>query len=301
MIKEKAREIGFDLIGVTDLSPSKHKKAYEDWLLMGMHAEMDYLVKTKRVRQSPLLVFTWTKSIIILGVNYNQGPLRDNKEGRLHISRYALGRDYHYVLTGKLLELSDYILSATEVKKTQFYTDTGPLLEKELAQRAGLGWIGKNTLLITEEFGSWIFLGEILLDIEIEPDLPADDRCGECDKCLKSCPSNAIVSPYCLNTNLCTSYHTIENRGKLPDWFPSPDNTYIFGCDICQEVCPFNVDAKITRLGDFLPKEWLLNPDIEFLRGLSKDRFKTIFKDTPIERVGQGIFLRNICAFQKEK
>jgi len=301
IIKEKAREIGFDLVGITDLSPSKYKKAYEKWLLEGMHADMNYLELTKEVRQSPLLRFNWTKSIVMVGLNYYQGPLPNLKEEGIRISRYAMGRDYHYVLTEKLLELSTFILSTTETKQIKYYTDTGPLLEKELAQRAGIGWIGKNTLLITEEFGSWVFLGEVLLDIELEPDSPANDRCGRCEICLYSCPSNALISPYHLNTNLCTAYQTVENIGKLPGWFPSPGNPYIFGCDICQEVCPFNKDVKTTVIKDFLPEERLMNPDIDYLGELSQDEFKHIFKNTPIEWVGKDAFMRNIKAFQRKK
>ncbi len=301
MIKEKAKEIGFDLIGVTDPSPSKHKKAYEDWLLLGMHADMHYLELTKEVRQSPLLKFEWSKSIIVVGVNYYQGPIQNLEEWEIRISRYALGRDYHYVLTKMLSELSNYILSTTETKRTKYYTDTGPLLEKELAEKAGLGWTGKNTLLITEEFGSWVFLGVMLLDIELDPDESKKDRCRDCDLCISVCPTHALVSPYKLDSNLCTAYQTVENRGQLPDWFPSPGNTFIFGCDICQEVCPFNKDTKTTKIADFLPEEQLKNPYIEYLGGLPKDRFEFIFKDTPVDWVGYDIFMRNIVAFRKKK
>jgi len=301
MIKEKAKDIGFDLVGVTDLSPSKYKKEYENWLLKGMHADMDYLVKTKMIRLSPLLRYRWAKSILMVGMNYYPGQPLNSKKDKILISRYATGRDYHVVLNEKLFELSNFIISTTGVRQTKYYTDTGPLLEKELAQRAGLGWIGKNTILITEEFGSWIFLGEILLDIEVEPDEPGKDRCEDCDLCSKYCPSQALIPSYILNNNLCTAFHTVMNKGKLPDWFPSSGNPYIFGCDICQEVCPFNRDVKRTKISDFLPREKLVNPDIQWLSGLKEEEFKHNFKNTPVEWSGFDIFMRNVNAFLKKK
>ena len=300
LIKEKAREIGFDLVGITVLAPSKYREMYENWLKHGMHADMDYLKRTNEVRLSPLLKFSWAKSIVMVGVNYYQGPLPDLKKGEVRISRYAIARDYHLVLSEMLKELSFFITSKTKSRRTKYYTDTGPIMEKELAERAGLGWIGKNTLLITEEFGSWVFLGEILLDIILKPDKASIDRCGDCKLCLDSCPTNAIIKPHCLNANLCTSYQTTENQRDLPDWFPSIGNPFIFGCDICQEVCPFNRNAKITNIKDFLPQKPLINPNIEYLGRLSRDKFKSIFRETPTEWTGWDIFTRNIRAFSKK-
>lgn len=298
-IKEKAIEIGFDLIGFTDLSPSIYKSEYEEWIQRGMHSDMDFLVKTKEVRLYPLSRFTWAKSIIIVGINYYPGEIPLPKDGQLLISRYAMGKDYHYIINNKLYELANFIIKTTKSKRNKYYTDTGPILEKELAQRAGLGWIGKNTLLITEAFGSWVFLGEILLDIEIEPDLPEKNKCEDCNLCIESCPSQALISSYTLNTSICTAYHTVENKGNLPDWFPSNGNRYIFGCDICQEVCPFNKNIKLTKLMDFLPKEKLINPQIEWLSGLKKDEFSLAFKNTPVQWLGYNLFMRNINTFKK--
>ncbi len=298
-IKEKAIEIGFDLIGFTNLSPSIYKSEYEEWIQRGMHSDMDFLVKTKEVRLSPSSRFTWAKSIIIVGINYYPGEFPLPQEGQLLISRYATGKDYHYIIDNKLYALVNFIIKTTKSKRNRYYTDTGPILEKELAQRAGLGWIGKNTLLITEEFGSWVFLGEILLDIEIEPDSPEKNKCRDCNLCIESCPSQALISSYTLNTNICTAYHTVKNKGNLPDWFPSNGNRYIFGCDICQEVCPFNKNIKLTKLIDFLPKEKFINPEIEWLLDLKKGEFRLTFKNTPIEWLGYNLFMRNINTFKK--
>jgi len=298
-IKEKAIEIGFDLIGFADLSPSIYKSEYEEWIQRGFHSDMDFLVRTKEVRLSPLSRFKWAKSIIIAGINYYPGEIPLPQEGQLLISRYAMGKDYHYIINNKLYKLANFINKTTKSKRNKYYTDTGPIFEKELAQRAGLGWIGKNTLLITEEFGSWVFLGEILLDIEIEPDLPEKNKCEDCNLCVESCPSQALITSNTLNTNICTAYHTVENKGNLPDWFPSNGNRYIFGCDICQEVCPFNKNTKLTKLKDFLPKEKFINPQIEWFSGLGKEEFWLIFKNTPVQWLGYNLFMRNIHTFKK--
>ncbi|MCK4526984.1 tRNA epoxyqueuosine(34) reductase QueG [candidate division WOR-3 bacterium] len=297
IIKEKAREIGFDLVGVTNLSPSVYQEEYMDYLKKGMNADMYYLKKTAGKRLDPQENFQWAKSVVVVGLNYYQGLFPDPREGEVCISRYAMGRDYHYVLSEMLKNLSEFSLSQTKAKRAKYYTDTGPLLEKELAERAGLGWTGKNTLLITERFGSWVFLGELLLDIELEPDPPLIDRCGDCHLCLTTCPNEALISPYRLDSTRCTAYLTVENHGELPDWFPLADNPYIFGCDICQDVCPFNEDIEVTKIDDFIGMDWLINPDIKWLRGIKDEQFEQIFKQTPIGWAGKDVFMRNIKAF----
>lgn len=300
-IKNKAKDIGFDLVGITDLEPSIYEKEYKSSMRKGMYRGIEYLMETEEERLYPKVKFPWARSVVVLGINYWQGDFPPPGEGEIRISRYAFGRDYHDVVSGKLFLLSKFIEEETRTKKIKYYTDTGTLLEKELAQRAGFGWIGKNTILITEEFGSWVFLGEILLDIELETDEKTDNKCGNCKICLESCPSNALVNPYSLNVEKCTAHHTVNKRNGLPHWFPSPSNDYIFGCDICQEVCPFNKNAKVTRTKDFLPDERKINPSVEYLESLSEENFEDLFGNTPVSWAGRDVLLRNLNAFRKQK
>jgi epoxyqueuosine reductase len=296
-IKEKAKEFGFDLVGITDLEPSVYQKEYRSSIEKGMNRNIKYLKETEEERLFPGIKFPWAKSVVVLGVNYWQGIFPPLRKEEVRISRYALGKDYHIILAEKLSLLSKFIKEETKTKKIMYYTDTGALLEKELAERAGLGWIGKNTLLITEEFGSWIFLGEILLDITLEKDKKGANKCQECEICLTACPSEALTEPYSLNVEKCTAFHTINKKNDLPSWFPTDENDYIFGCDICQEVCPFNSKAKITKTKDFIPEKRIINPSIEILRSLSNKEFKALFGHTPVDWAGRDILLRNINAF----
>jgi epoxyqueuosine reductase len=300
-IKDKAKEIGFDLVGITDLNPSIYQKEYRNSLDRSLNIDIEYLKETEEERLFPGIKFPWARSVVLLGVNYWQGVLPPLKKGELCISRYAMGKDYHIVLSEKLFLLSKFIKEETKTKKTKYYTDTGALLEKELAERAGLGWIGKNTLLITEEFGSWIFLGEILLDIELEKDKKGVNKCLDCEICLTACPSKALREPYSLNIEKCTAFHTVNKKSDLPSWFPTDDNNYIFGCDICQEICPFNAKATMTKTKEFIPDERIINPSIEYLQTLSKDEFNLLFAHTPINWAGRDTFLRNLSAFTKNR
>jgi epoxyqueuosine reductase len=297
-IKKKAVEIGFDLVGITDLKPSVYQKEYKKSIAKNSNGNLKYLKTTEEERLSPDLKFPWAKSVVVVGVNYWQGSFPALKEGQVRISRYSIGKDYHIVLSEKLSLLSKFFRGKTKIKKTKHYTDTGPLLEKELAERAGLGWLGKNTLLITKDFGSWVFLGEILVDVELIPDEPAKNRCLDCGICISTCPNKAFIEPYALDTGKCTAFQTIKKKGSLPSWFPSKNNDYIFGCDICQEVCPFNSNAKITKTKDFLPDKRLINPSLEYLQNLSKEEFNLLFSRTPVKWAGREVLTRNLKAFK---
>ncbi len=300
-IKVKAKEIGFDLVGMTDLEPSVYQKEYRSSIEKGINRDIKYLKETEEERLFPRTKFPWARSIVVLGVNYWQGAFPPLRKEEVRISRYALGVDYHIVLSEKLSLLSKFIKEETKTKKIKFYSDTGALLEKELAERAGLGWIGKNTLLITEKFGSWIFLGEMLLDIELEKDKKGVNKCQDCELCLLSCPSKALTAPYSLNIEKCTAFQTVNKKSDLPSWFPTDKNNYIFGCDICQEICPFNSNAKITKTKDLIPEKRIINPSIEYLKTLSKDEFNLLFSHTPINWAGRDVFIRNLKAFTKSR
>lgn len=300
-IKNKAREIGFDLVGITDLKPSVYQKEYRDSIEKNQNRNLSYLKKTEEERLFPGVKFPWAKSVVVLGINYWQGSFPPPENGEVRISRYAMGKDYHMILTEKLSLLSEFIKKETRIRRTKYYTDTGPLMEKELAERAGLGWIGKNKLLITEEFGSWVFLGEILVDFELNPDKPAENKCRDCNICIAACPNKALIEAYNLDLEKCTAFQTVKKKERLPSWFPTDNNDYIFGCDICQEVCPFNSNAKTTKIKDFMPNEKIINPSLDYLRNLSEEEFYSLFSHTPINWAGREVFQRNLEAFSGKR
>lgn len=292
--------MGFDLVGITDLKPSVYQKEYKKSIAKILNENLKYLKETEEERLSPGIKFPWARSVVIVGLNYWQGTFPALRKREVRISRYAMGKDYHIIILEKLSLFAEFLKKETRIKKTKCYTDTGPLPEKELAQRAGLGWIGKNTLLITEEFGSWVFLGEILVDTELSPDEPAKNRCGDCDICISTCPDKALIEPYALNTEKCAAFQTVKKKGVLPSWFPSKNNDYIFGCDICQEVCPYNSNAIMTETKDFLPDNGLINPSLKYLQNLSKEEFNSLFSQTPVKWAGREVFIRNLKAFTKK-
>ena len=257
-VKADAFELGFDLVGVASPEPSAHLPFYERWLSEGRHGEMAYLARPDAlVRRADLRrTLAGIRSVIVCGVHY----LTDREEGRQPadvgvIARYARGRDYHRVLQKKLRALLERVARRVARPVTgRAYVDTGPLLERELAQRAGLGWFGKNTMLINPRHGSWFFLGALLVDVELEPDPPfSDDHCGNCERCLEACPTGALLGrdraggPL-MDANRCISYLTIEHPGAIPEELRAAIGNRIYGCDICQEVCPFNVRfSELTR------------------------------------------------------
>lgn len=304
-ILEEAHRLGFVLAGVTTPDPTPHVKFFEDWLARGNHAEMAYLAadRARAARANPRLLLPECKSILVLGIPYNT-PLRlpPNSEKLGGVARsaeggiasYALGEDYHLVLPPRLQSLVHFIEAQVgHPVPNRYYTDTGPLLERDLAQRAGLGWIGKNTCLIHPEKGSYFLLAEILLGIELEPDAPfATDHCGTCTRCIEACPTDAILPNRSLDARRCISYLTIENKGDIPeDLRPLMDN-WIFGCDICQTVCPWN---RFASEGDasFQPDASAAATDLTATLALTPQTFNRGFKRSPIQRAKRRGLLRN--------
>ena len=255
LVKTEARKIGFDLVGITGPVPSPYGDYVREWIAAGRHGQMHYLEKNIEDRLDLKRRFPWALSVICTAIGYYSPPQRqeDGKNGR--IARYAWGRDYHRVLAARLkkLECSIRQFAGTEFQ-SRIYVDTGPVMERELAARAGLGWIGKNTLLIHSKHGSWFVLGELITSLEIEPDAPQADHCGTCTRCIDHCPTVALKA-YQLDATRCISYHTLENRGEISDEFHQPmrEAGYIAGCDICQTVCPFNRKPLAASEPDFQP------------------------------------------------
>lgn len=297
-MKAQARQLGFDLVGVTHPAVSAHIDFYADWLARGYHAGMGYMARADAVekRADPRRVMSDLRAIVVVGMNYYPGDFASSEGGKLRgrVSRYAWGADYHDVMLEKLHELAGWLEDRCGRSMAyRAYVDTGPLLERELAQRAGLGWIGKNASLINPDMGSYIFLGELLLNIDLAPDEPfRAERCGNCTACLDACPTGALVAPHILDARRCRSYLTIEHRGAVPRELRPLMGNWVFGCDICQQVCPWNRRfAAPTSEPAFDGERSTL--DLVELMALDDEGFRARFRDTALWRAKRAGLLRN--------
>jgi epoxyqueuosine reductase len=322
-ILEKASELGFDLCGVAPADDFANTENFREWLGRGYAGEMKYLQDPRRVDVTRVL--EGARRAIVVALNYNtpypystQVP-PSCEEPRGWISRYAWGDDYHEVLGEKLRDLAAAMREEfPETFRTRAYVDTGPIVERLAAKYAGLGWAGKNTCLINEELGSWLFLGVILTDLELEPTLapseaPPADLCGNCRLCIDACPTGAIVEPYVLDARRCISYLTIELRGAIPEEFRPAMGRMVFGCDICQDVCPWNSPrrAPVSPLTSFQPRNSLrerengeskteysnslLAPKLEWLASISEEEFREVFSGSAVKRTKWRGLVRNAC------
>ena len=292
-IKEKARQLGFILAGVTSSTSLAHFDIFQEWLDANHHASMDYLAsdRNRSRRADPKQILPECKSILVLAIPYS--PISKNNS-EFQIASYALGDDYHEVIPPRLQELVQFIEEQVGHSiPNRYYTDTGPILERELAQRAGLGWIGKNSMLIHPQKGSTFLLAEVLLGIELEPDEPFQtDHCGTCTRCMDACPTQCILPNRTLDANRCISYLTIENKGDIPEDVRPQIQNWVFGCDICQQVCPWNRFSP--------PADPALKPSIP-LPVLTSDlllkplEFNQRFKRSPIKRTKRRGYLRNLA------
>ena len=300
-IKQQAYDLGFALCAITTPDPPPHLDEYEAWLGQGFHGEMSYMgsERARHRRADPLTVFPECRSILVLATNYYQGdlqrPVDDVPTGQ--VARYAWGEDYHDVLLERLRQLIDFIeKDIGHSVRHKLYTDTGPLLERELAQRSGLGWIGKNTMLISPEVGSWTMLSEAMLDLALAPDEPfTADRCGSCTRCIEACPTEAIrTNPRRVDSRLCISYLTIEVKGEIEPDKRTDVGDWIFGCDICQDVCPWNVRFADEHTDPaFAPRPPSPHPDLQELVTLSQEEYSKIFHRSPIKRTKRSGLVRN--------
>ncbi len=296
-INTKAIALGFDLVGFTSAAPLAQGGRLRAWVAQGFAGEMGYMSRDVEKRVDPSHVLPAVRSIIVLGINYyTSASMPEVSPGCGWISRYAWGQDYHTVLSDKLKALVAFIreIEGTDVQ-ARWYVDTGPILERELAWRAGLGWPGKNTNLINRHLGSWLFLGAILLDRELVYDAPATAHCGTCTRCLVACPTGALVAPGVLDARRCISYLTIELRGPIPHQLRPLMGTHIFGCDICQAVCPWNRQAPVTSNAAFLPRAGFAAPELMPLLRLSEDDFRARFHGSPVTRAKRRGLLRNVA------
>jgi epoxyqueuosine reductase len=324
-IVDHAEAIGFDRCGIVRAGKFPELEKTAEWLDRGFGGEMNYLANPRR--NDPVLAMDGVRSIIVVLLNYNSNHPRStqpdpNSRGtppQGWISRYAWGTDYHYVLKEKLVALVDFLkLRFEDPFEAKAYVDTGPINERILAKYAGLGWIGKNTLVLNQMMGSFFFLGVILTTLELEPslaagELPPPDMCGSCRRCLDACPTQAFPEPYVMDARRCISYLTIELRGSIPAGFREGMGNHIFGCDICQDVCPWNRRAPVTTAPDFQPRvieelengagpsfatenaRSLFRPELHWLLGISEKQFDRYFRDSPIKRTKWRGLIRNTC------
>ena len=300
-IKTHARKLGFNLVGITPAQISKKDIEYfKWWLAQGFGADMQYLYKNIHKRENPAEILQGAKSIICCAVNYYTSPssLTPGSNEREYgiVSNYAHGDDYHKILLKKLKALSAFIKKDLGIlSNTKEYVDTGALLERSYAASAGLGWIGKNTCLINKEMGSYIFLGEILTDLELLYDKPVTDHCGTCTACLDACPTQALPKEGVLDANKCISYLTIEYREEnLPQDLSHKIGQHLVGCDICQEVCPWNNKAPETKEAAFYPREDFSFPNLNKWKNISEKEFSRYFQSSPIKRLKWKGLMRNI-------
>jgi epoxyqueuosine reductase len=320
-----AKALGFDLCGVVRAEKFPELGRMQEWLERGYAGEMKYLADPRR--RDPQTAFPDARSVIVCALNYNADKPRstdtatqeENGEPRGWISRYGWGRDYHEVLWEKLNALTQEMKQRIpEPFEARAYADTGPVSERVLAKHAGLGWLGKNTLLLNQELGSFFFLGVILTTLELQPAtvaevMPPPDLCGTCRRCIEACPTQALVEPYVMDARRCISYLTIELRGSIPEEFREPMGRHVFGCDICQDVCPWNRKAPVTRLEEFRPRtfaghgdaqdargqetqeEFLFLPRLEWLASMSEEEFREVFRGSPVKRTKWRGLVRNAC------
>jgi epoxyqueuosine reductase len=296
-IRELARECGFELGGVAAAVPAEDRNRYHDWVAAGWAGEMRYLTDHRAgVRDDPRNLLASARSVIAVGKLY-QTPwphtTRFDDRERAWISRYAWGDDYHDVLRRGLERLLARMAERTGPFDSKVCVDTAPLLERSYARLAGLGWIGRNTCLINQQMGSWFFLGEALVSLEIAPDSPPPDRCGTCTRCIDACPTAAIVPDRGLDARLCISYYTIELRGEVPEPLRALAGSHVFGCDICQDVCPWNRRAPATEDPAFAPQHFA--PPLEDLATIDEAEFRAMFGHSPILRTKYRGFLRNVA------
>jgi len=294
-IVAQAKELGFDSCRIAPCVPPSHAAEFRQWLRDGAAGEMQWLERGEEKRCDPSQILPNALSVVVLALNYWQG---EDPEGRAsarpgRIARYAWGDDYHDVMRAKLRALDEFM--RTRGGEQKYYVDTGPLLERDHAAEAGVGWHGKSTMLIDQEMGAWFFLGEILTTLDLPPDLPQTPRCGRCSRCMTACPTGAITEAHRLDARRCISYLTIELKGSIPLEFRPLIGDRIYGCDACLEVCPWNRFAAISRETAFAARPATVAMQLRDYLALSEEEFRALFRGSPIKRIKRRGLLRNVC------
>jgi epoxyqueuosine reductase len=295
-IKQLARDQGFDLVGIAAAEPMLEEGArLEEWLARGYHGSMEWLARNVEKRTDVRAILPSARSVVVVARNYYTPHRHSTSSDAAKISRYAWGRDYHKILPKKLRAIEEQIRAIAPEAETRSYVDTGPLLEKQWAVRAGLGWMGKHSNVITRRLGSWVFLGVIVTSLELEADTPIPDFCGTCTRCIDACPTGAITEPYVVDGSRCISYITIEEKPKAeidPGLGERLEN-WVFGCDICQDVCPWNRFEQPTDEPAFQPRVGVLELTVDELRAMGDDEFLERFAGSPVMRAKSAGMRRN--------
>jgi epoxyqueuosine reductase len=299
-VKRWGREAGFDAVAVSGIELAEEEARLLDWLGRGWHGAMDYMARHGARRARPAELVPGTTSVVTVRLDYWPGGARDADEvlaapSLAYVSRYALGRDYHKVMRARLQQLADRMVAELGPFPCRVFTDSAPVMEVALATRAGLGWRGKHTLLLSRDAGSYYFLGELFVGLDLARDEPVTGHCGTCERCLDACPTRAIVAPFQLDARRCISYLTIENPGPIPEEFRAAIGNRIYGCDDCQLACPWNKYARTTGVPDFAVRNALDAATLVDLFAWSKDDFDTRLEGSPIRRIGHARWLRNIA------
>ncbi len=297
-VKQKALELGFHKVGIAGVNrvEAQEVQRSQAWLALGYHADMEWMANPKR--QNIRLVMPEVRSVICVALNYYTPYQRPEAPEYAKISRYAWGRDYHKVMHKKLKALALWLEAQGEGIMARYYADTGPIQDKVWAQQAGIGWIAKNGNVITREYGSWVFLGEILTNLDLITDRPHTQHCGSCTRCIEACPTKAIAQPFIIDANRCIAYHTIENRAEqLPDAHASQMQGWVAGCDICQDVCPWNQRfAKPTDVAEFQPYPGNIDPKLTELAEISDQDWDRRFRASALRRIKPQMLRRNARA-----
>ncbi len=295
-VKQQALAVGFDKVGIASVMAPPDLQGLQAWLAQGMAADMAWMADPRRV--NPDLVLPGVQSLVCVALNYYTPVNHSSDLAKGKISRYAWGRDYHRVLGRRLKQLHLWMQAQFPGCQGRFYVDTGPVAEKPWAMQAGLGWIGKNGLLLTREYGSWVFLGVILTTLKLIPDRPHTAHCGTCSCCLEACPTQAIVSPGVVDSRRCIAYHTLESHAeRIPPEITQNLHNWVAGCDICQEVCPWNQRfAQPSRIPDFQPYSWNVAPDLQELARIDDEEFDRRFPASALRRLKAYRLRRNAQA-----
>lgn len=292
VIKQEAQRLGFSFCGISKAEfLEEEAPRLEKWLKQGMHGKMGYMENHFDKRLNPTLLVPGAKSVIT--VLYNYYTDKEQPADAPKISKYAYGTDYHFVVKDKLKQLMQFITDNIGEVHGRAFADSAPVMERAWAQKSGAGWIGRHTLLINKQQGSYFFLGELIIDLELEPDGPVKDYCGTCTACIDACPTNAIT-PYWLDGSKCISYLTIELKDEIPQEFKGKMQNWAFGCDICQQVCPWNRFSRPHGEPEFIPKDELVNMDTSQWQEITEEVFGRLFKNSPVKRTGFKGLKRNL-------